>query len=220
MTTHIYYLSEAENTFVNLKAQGFSTNHILENCPIPAIGYHMFTADVKRKIGIIGREYSDFRAFLNDYSAAMSGDLTTIEQTRALRGYMRSDTLSLRMTREELFSTIDAACLAAGIFTRDERARRFALRLYLAIFRPAGRPLDTLEEKFLRELAQGRSFEEINEYCPSQRVQFVVKKAQEACMRLHFDAPGRNAQRNLLRAYFAHIDRQKASEITMDDPAF
>lgn len=218
MHTHVYYLSEAENTLLNLKAEGFSTNHILKNCPIPLIGYHMFTADVKRKTGIIGRHYPEYRAFLDDYSSAMSGNLTTPEQTRAMRHFVEGNTLSLNMTRDDLQTLIDAACKAAGIFTRDERARKYAMRLYLAIFRFNGRPLDTLEVKFLREMADGKSFEEINEYCPAQRVSFVMRKAHDACQRLYFDAPGRNAQRNLLRAYFAWKDAHKSDP--MDDPMF
>jgi hypothetical protein len=221
MRTHVYYLSTPENTLLNLKAEGFSTNYILENCPMPAVGYHIFTAEVKRKTNILGKEPSDYRAFLEDYKTAMSGNLTTPEQTRVIRQFIEGDTLTLNMSRDELQSALDAACKAAGIFTRDERCRKFAMRLYLAIFRFNGKPLDTLETKFLREMAQGKSFEEINEYCPAQQVQFVVRKAHDACVRLYFDAPGRNAQRNLLRAYFAYLDAQRPThQDPMDDPAF
>src|SRR5687768_9858748 len=153
MSTHIYYLSEAENKLVNLKAEGFSSKHILANCPIPLIGFHMFTADVKRKTGIQGKDHQDYREFLNRYNEAISGSLTTPEQTRAMRSSLEGDTLSLNISRDELQAILDAACKAAGIFTRDERARKFAMRLYLALFRFNGNPLDTLETQFLRGMA-------------------------------------------------------------------
>jgi hypothetical protein len=218
MHTHIYYLSKAENTLVNLKAEGYSTHHILENCPIPSSGYHMFTADVKRKTGVFGRDYIEFHNFLEKYRATMSGDLTTPEQTRVMRQVVVGNTLLLNMSGDEIQSTLDIACKAAGIFTRDERARRYAMRLYLSLFRFNGRPLDDLELPILRGMAEGMSFEQIAEKIVSQRMSYLIIKAREACQRLYFDAQGRNAQRNLLRAYFAWIDAHKTDP--MDDPMF
>lgn len=224
MYTHIYYLTADENTLVNLMAQEFSTQHILQNCKIPLSGFHIFCGEIKRKLGVSGRLVHECHPFLVKYSAAMANQTrTTPDQTRALRQYMQNETIqgiayTLKMSEDATQQLIDDACKTAAIFTRDERARRAQLRLYLALFRFNGLPLSPMEETMLRGMAEGKSFEEIAEGFAVHPVKFVKLKAKAACHRLYFDISGRNAQRNLLRAYFAHIDARP--KITMEDPLF
>lgn len=226
MQTHIYYLTSAENTLLNLMAEEYSTRHILQNCEIPLSGFHIFCAEIKRKLGISGRLIHECKPFLAKYSAAMANQTrTTPEQTRVIRQYVQGETLqgmayTLKMSEDATQALIDDACKAAAIFTRDERARRAQLRLYLALFRFNGLPLSPMEETILRGMAAGKSFEEIADGFAVHPVKFVKQKAKAACHRLYFDISGRNTQRTLLRAYFAYIDQQKPSEITMEDPMF
>lgn len=224
MKTHVIYLNEDENTCVNLIAQGFSTRHILENCTIPAAGFHVFCADIRRKTGVRSQDYVEYRNYLERYSEAIGANRLSPDEARALRRFVDGDTYKaiayvMQLQEIEIEPLIDNACKAAAIFTRDERARRMQARLYLAIFRPNYGELSPWETRLLRYLAEGKSYFDISELLGAGNPEsHLIGKAKMACLRLGFAARGYNAQRNLLRAYFAHLDRQ--SSLTMDDPMF
>lgn len=220
MDTQIYYLTPEENKVLNLISQGFTTKHILSNCTMPSSGFHIFCAELKRKTGISGKLSEGCQDFVSKFILRIRSNSTTPDQTRIMRQFVTGHIYFTHMPPAQFQTMLTEACESAGIFTHDERARRSALRLFLALFRYTGKPLSPLEEQILRALANGISFEEIREQIPTQRKGFIKIKAREACQRLYFDAQGRNAQRNLLRAYFAHIDQQKPSQITMEDPMF
>jgi hypothetical protein len=225
MSNSVIYLSEVENCTLTLLSKGFSTRDIHATCAIPLSGYAIFTQDLRRKTGIRDhRDSSECRSYLEKYQQAITGEGPTAEQTRAIRSFSLGNTITtigylLGLTEEVTEQTIDAACRAAGIFTRDERARRGQIRLYLAIFRPNFKPLTEQETQILRAMADGKTFGEISDTVVTARIPYLKIKAKEACMRLGFDVKGRNAQRNLLRAYFAHLDAQSPKD-PMDDPMF
>jgi hypothetical protein len=219
MQIHIYYLTPDENLLLTLMAQDFSTRHILKNCPIPLSGFHIFCAEVRRKLGLVGRLVHELRPFLERYNAAMANPFhPTPDQKSAVRHYLDGNTASLQLPPYALQSLIDELSERVGIFTRDERARKAHLRLYMAIFHFNGKPLTPLETQILRGMAEGLTFEEISDSIVTAPILFLKGKAKEACQRLYFDAQGRNAQRTLLRAYFAWIDAHKTDP--MDDPLF
>jgi hypothetical protein len=228
MSNHVIYLSEAENCTLTLLSKGFSTREIHSSCEIPLSGYAIFTQDLRRKTGIRDhRDSSECRAYVAKYQQAITGEGPNGEQTRAMRSFSLGNTITAiayilgRITEEATEQTIDAGCRAAGIFTRDDRARRGQIRLYLAIFRPNFKPLTEQETQILRAMAEGKTFEEVSQTVVAARIPYLKTKAKDACMRLGFDIKGRNSQRNLLRAYFAHLDTlAPRPHDPMDDPAF
>jgi hypothetical protein len=218
MHTHIYYLTPEENTVLNLIAEGITTKHILAKCPMPPSGFHIFSAELKRKIGISGKLSEGIGPFMSKYSLRIPINTYSSDHLRALRQFLTGQRYFSFMPPAEFQAMLTEACESAAIFTTDERARKSAIRLFLALFHYNGKPLSPLEEQILRAMADGLPFEVITTLIPSQRTTFVKFKAREACQRLYFDAQGRNAQRNLLRAYFAWIDAHKTNP--MDDPLF
>jgi hypothetical protein len=228
MTPHIYYLDKDENKTLALLEQGFKSRQVAENCTIPLTGFHIFCADIRRKTGIQNiHDSREIRSFFSKYASTMAGTLTTPDQTRALRKFVEGKYLagiahSLQMSEPDAQALIDSALLPAAIFTRDERAQRAQARLYLAIFKPNFAPLSPIEDRILRLMAEGVSFLGITGTLgATSNMSFYREKAKEACIRLNFDVPGRNAQRNLLRAYFAHLDAQSpTTSDPMDDPLF
>lgn len=225
MKAHIYYLDQDENKVLRLIYQGFKSRHIAENCCIPPTGYHIFCADIRRKTGIQNiHDHQELRSFYSKYAAALPYIYTDPEQTRALRKFVECKFLTgtayaLKLTNDEAQALIDKACQTAAIFTRDERARRAQARIYLAIFKPNYGPLTPHEEQILRLMASGISMLGVMASMgASSPLNFYKRKAKDACQRLGFDVPGRNAQRTLLRTYFAYLDAQR--ENTMDDPMF
>lgn len=225
MQPHIYYLDQDENKALSLIYQGFSSRHITTHCPMPLFGFHTFCAEIRRKTGIQNiRSIPELKAFYAKYSAALPNIHTDPDQTRALRKfveckYLTGTAYALQMAEDAAQALIDQACRTAAIFTRDERAKRAQARLYLALFKPNFAPLLPTEERILRLKAEGLSLLSIMAAMgASSPLAFIKGKAKDACQRLGFDVPGRNAQATLLRTYFAYLDAQR--ENTMDDPMF
>jgi hypothetical protein len=222
MHTHILYLDQTENCIIHHLSQGFTRKQIKANCGVPENEYDLYTQDIRRKTGIRDqKDPTQCLEYLEKYQRAITGEGPTENQTRAMRLFCLGTTLTaighlLRMEESAADHTIRDGCRAAGIFTQDGRARIGQMRIYLATFRPNYKPLSAQETEILRAMAAGTPFLGICGTVLNAPIPYLKSKAKEACMRLGFDVKGRNAQRNLLRAYFAYLDAQDP----MNDPLF
>lgn len=220
MNSSVYYLTPEENKTLSLICQGFSSRHINSVCIIPDSGWHAFTYGLRVKTGIRNlKDSSEIRSFLERHQKAITGERPTPEQLSALRHAVVPCLSFLAMWGKDSQVLLGEACARAGIFTQDERARRWQIRLYLALFHRSFLEFSPQEEQILRAMAEGKTFQEISQMWINTPDKYVVMKSRELCCRLGFDAPGHMAQRNLLRAYFAYLDAQKG-QITMDDSMF
>lgn len=223
MQTPIIYLTPEEEKALRLYALGCSSRSVVEQCDIGLSGLAVFTQNIRKKTGIADhKERKQCEHYIERYERAMANPVLRADQLLALQMLANGDTMEGmayrlgEITIGETTAILDSACEAAGIFTHDPTQRRLQARLFLAAFHT---PLTTLwghSEQILRQMAEGKSFGDIAEQM-SNPVAYVKSKAFEACKRLGFCTRGRNAQRNLLRAYFALRARQM---VTMDDPMF
>ncbi len=232
----IIYLSENEEKALRLLAAGYSIREVYDNCKVPLSGMSVFTAQIRRKTGIEHtRHPQECREYIARVEAALRGHGPDEIELRVLSHIAEGDTFiaianRLQIARERVWALYDSGCAAAGIFTRDDRARKTQLRLYLSVSK-----IDTLrgmtavtghELQFLRAFASGQTYAQIAE-SEGQPLEYVQYKAKGVLLRLGLTARGRDAQRNLVRAFLVAYDAKTQSgeleppqSVSMDDPAF
>lgn len=231
------YLTENEEKAIRALTEPIVYSALKHSCEVPAIGVHLFAADLRRKTGIRDTKNPlECRAYLQRYDAAMSSLAPTAEQLTLLRYFLAGESyqgVAYQLTRargesqiEPLVATdipplVDDACASVGIYTRDDLARRVQIRIYLASFHTALSPSNALsptEEKYLRLWAEGKGHSEIAD-AVGERREYIKDMIKTACKRLGLCARGRGVQRSLVRAFFAQMDSPK-EQIDMSDPAF
>ncbi len=236
---HNPYLTENEAKTLRFLGEGKSLPFIRDNCQMPLAGMHVFTSSLRRKTGIRDTRYApECREYLKQVEAALSGPGPTETELRVLSHIAEGDTFvaiasRLEITREAVWTLYDSACAAAGIFTRDERTRKTQIRLFLSTRKISGlsgmTALTGHELQFLRAFASGQTYVQIAE-SEGQPLEYVRFRARGVLLRLGLTARGRDAQRNLVRAFLVAYDAQTGqlespaaadpSPVSMDDPAF
>lgn len=224
MDKKIIYLTKDEDNAIKLLAKGASPSIIQRNCILPASGMGFFTAELRRKTGIIDtRNPRQCREYLENYRKAMEGEGLTPTQLKAARFQQDRETYGaiaarLGIPQAEVSLLIEDACTSAGIFSHDVRARKAQWRIYLALFHPiAERPISDQKMTMLRLLAEGMSYYDIAEKM-SWPLEYLKLVSRQVCAYLGLTAKGKNAQRRLIVAYLEHKDTETAD--MMNDPAF
>jgi DNA-binding CsgD family transcriptional regulator len=221
----IIYLTPNEEKTLRLLMDDLSSYAIIRQCEIPSIGLSLFKHEIRRKTGIRDtKNTKEIRQYFAAYDASMAAQPISVEQVRTLRLFLGGDTFEaisyqMGVPPEGAEELIYSACRAAGIFTRDDQARKTQVRLFLAIFHPSREGEQTPDQMtVLRLTADGLSPLEICDRMqrPLPYVRFILKTG---CLLLGLTARGRDVQRNLIRAYFTRKDAENPP-VTMDDPAF
>lgn len=219
------YLTKEENQTLELMAQGINTRTIKTEVDIPLSGFAIFTATIRRKTGIHDhKDKFEVMSYIKRYEAAIANPSLLSDQVRALRRVINGESMvgigyqHGQIGEAGAQALVDTSCALAGIFTRDERARRVQIRIYLSIFHQIGILLPSpLEMRILRLIAEGMTPPQIARLW-NEREPWITRKAREVCLRLGFNARGRDVQRNLVRDYLAREDSKQAH--LMDDPMF
>lgn len=226
----IIYLSDNEEKALRLLAEAKTGPQIKAQCDIPLAGMGVFTSEIRRKTGIRDTRFAlECRRYIERYEATI-GQPVSLDQIRILRDILKGETfegIAYRMQLEKsvVWKLYDQACESAAIFTRDEKARRVQMRLYLATFHTlpleGSNALSSKETLFLKMFADGLPYAQIADET-KERPEFVQWKIKGICSRLGLTARGRDTQRRLARAFLAYGAQTPAPAlpVTMDDPAF
>lgn len=225
----IIYLSEEEEKALRLLAQGFNSYVIHEKCKLPMAGMGIFTQEIRRKTGIRDTKYArECFLYIKRFEEAMDNPPLTPDDLRLLRFYRDDYTLDAmasewKTTPVEITARIESLFTHMGIFTKDERARRLQLRIYLIAFHAPAQPETPFHWNLLRMLARGLSFAEIAHEL-GERKEYIQFKTREICTKLGLLAKGRDVQRKLIRAFLAtHSEPQSPTQDVADplnDPMF
>jgi DNA-binding CsgD family transcriptional regulator len=221
MDTQNIYLTAEENKALLLMANGYNSLHIKQKCDIPLSGMGQFTSTIRRKTGIRDHKNPmECRTYLERYAATMENPSLTEQQLNALRRILEGETLMGigyqlgEIGEDGAAKLIDEACNAVGIFTRDERTRRIQIRIYLSTLPRNIKPPSPVDLKILRLMAEGMTPQQIAREW-GERERYIVIKARDVCLRLGFNARGRDVQRQLIRGWLTRFDG-----MVMSDPMF
>lgn len=224
--SHNLYLSANETKALHLFSEGKSSQFVENECVIPLSGMGFFTAEIRRKTGISSLlNHKAVGIYTQRHLDAIRSPGLSRDQeqlTRLWLGDNSPDAIAKRMQKPvwELPSLYDKTLKRAGIFSRDDRAIRFQLRLYLACFHLHNPPPTGTKLRLLKMYAEGKTILEMVDIT-GERELFIRVTLQDAYNALGLQSKGRGAVQQLACAWVrAQETLKEITPVTMDDPAF
>lgn len=234
------YLTENEQKALRILANRGDHIAVRNECVIPLSGMGFFTSEIRRKTGIRDTlDSEECRAYLERYENALTYQRWDPLDNRLVSLFLQKNTftaIASRLKAEgvvhlpgDIGRDLDLACEKAGIFTRDEKARRVQLKIYLTAFYLTKKPekLSPHNRKAMELFASGMTIRQIA-FCMQVEYAYAQYLVQSTCKEVGIVARGRGLQQKLARVFLASknapeelpSEEAEITPVTMDDPAF
>lgn len=234
------YLTDNEQTALQILANGGDHIAVRNECVIPLSGMGFFTSEIRRKTGIRDTlDSAECRAYLERYESAITSHVWDPLDKRIATLFLqkqsfasieyRLDVEGANLVKGVIPQAMDILCEKAGIFTRDEKARRVQLKTYLAAFHLSKNfsDLSPTRRKALDLFASGMTFRQIA-FCMNIEYAYAEFLIKSTCKEVGIVARGRGIQQKLVRVFRASAnipdapfaDDEEIAPVTMEDPSF
>lgn len=219
------YLSEAENTAIELLAKGERLKIIREACRIPSNRFPFFLAEIRRKTGIEDvQNVKECAHFWKEVQRLQREAAITEQESRLLKAFTELKSIPyegkmLGLSAEEAIASFTNALRKCGIFAKDDRTQRIQTRFFFAIHGIPHSKLPRLSPEHwnvLRVLASGGRLEHVQDlWTPPKKAKYAREYIREACERIGANSPGRGTRRNIICAFleaFAMREKEKSQK--------